>query len=117
VIDTDIDLNTNAHHGRPLIIHRRESLVGLPDHLHGNQHMMGTQQQQQQQQQQVARAASEVLANSAIRELRQLRVDGNETELKLSGQVRSFYHKQLAQETVRRVAGGMQLVNRVHVCA
>lgn len=69
-------------------------------------------------QEDVAQAASDILANSSVRELRQLRVDGGvDNELKLSGQVRSFYHKQLAQETVRRVAEGMQLVNRVHVCA
>ncbi|MFK8114767.1 MAG: BON domain-containing protein [Rubripirellula sp.] len=69
------------------------------------------------QQEEVAQAATDILANSSVRELRQLRVDGNATEIKLSGQVRSFYHKQLATETVRRVAAGMQLVNRVHVCA
>jgi len=52
-----------------------------------------------------------------VRELRQLRVDRTENEIQLSGQVRSFYHKQLAQEAVRPVMAGMQLVNRVDVGA
>ena len=59
--------------------------------------------------------ASAVLANSSVRELRQLRVDESDETLELSGSVRSYYHKQLAQETVRTVAGGRQLINRVEV--
>ena len=65
----------------------------------------------------VAKAASEVLANSSVRELRQLRVDRSADKLQLTGLVRSFYHKQLAQETVRSVAAGLTLVNRVRVTA
>jgi osmotically-inducible protein OsmY len=68
-------------------------------------------------QQNATQAAINILAKSSVRELRQLRVDGSANKLQLSGSVRSFYHKQLAQETVRSVAGGMQLVNRVDVCA
>jgi osmotically-inducible protein OsmY len=68
-------------------------------------------------QQDVAEAVSAVLASSSVRELRELRVDGSANTLQLSGRVRSFYHKQLAQETVRRVASGMQLVNHVRVSA
>ncbi len=64
----------------------------------------------------IAEAATAQLANSSINELRSLRVDGTATRLELSGRVRSFYHKQLAQETVRLVADGMQVVNRVDVC-
>ena len=63
----------------------------------------------------VATAATAVLASSSVSELRRLRVDGEANELRLSGIVRSFYHKQLAQETVRTVAGDMQVVNRVDV--
>jgi len=70
---------------------------------------------QETSQHEVADAASAVLARSSISELRQLRVDGKENELQLRGRVRSFYHKQLAQETVRTVAGGMQVVNHVAV--
>jgi osmotically-inducible protein OsmY len=68
-------------------------------------------------QQNATQAAINILAKSSVRELRQLRVDGSANTLQLSGSVRSFYHKQLAQETVRSVAAGMQLVNRVDVCA
>lgn len=65
--------------------------------------------------QDVANAALAVLAQSSVAELRRIRVDGKENELQLSGRVRSFYHKQLAQETVRTVAAGMQVVNQVDV--
>lgn len=63
----------------------------------------------------VVAAANTVLANSSVRALRQLRVDRSQNEIQLSGRVRSFYHKQLAQEAVRPVTAGMQLVNRVDV--
>ncbi len=65
--------------------------------------------------QDVANAALAVLAQSSVAELRRIRVDGKQNELQLSGRVRSFYHKQLAQETVRTVAAGMQVVNHVDV--
>ena len=68
-------------------------------------------------QQDATQAAVAILANSSVRELRQLRVDGVANKLQLSGKVRSFYHKQLAQETVRSVAAGMQVVNHVDVSA
>jgi hypothetical protein len=68
-------------------------------------------------QQEVAEAATAMLANSSIRELRQLRVDRSANELQLIGRVSSFYHKQLAQETVRPIAAGMQVVNNVDVSA
>jgi len=63
----------------------------------------------------IARAAREILSNSSVRELRFLRVDGSANQLELTGRVGSYYHKQLAQETIRRVAGDMQMVNRVQV--
>ena len=65
--------------------------------------------------QDVALQARAMLAKSSIRELRQIRVDENDDSLELSGIVRSFYYKQLAQETVRTVAQGRQLINRVEV--
>lgn len=68
-------------------------------------------------QQEATQAAINILAKSSVRELRQLQVDQDADTLQLSGSVRSFYHKQLAQETVRSVARGMQLINRVDVCA
>ena len=64
---------------------------------------------------QATQAATAVLAENSVRELRTLRVDRSANDLQLTGRVRSFYHKQLAQEAVRQVAGGMQVVNRVNV--
>ena len=63
----------------------------------------------------ITRAATEVLSNNSVRELRFLRVDGGANHIELTGRVGGYYHKQLAQETIRRVASGMQLVNRVEV--
>ncbi len=60
-------------------------------------------------------AATNALAKNSVRELRQLRVDRSANKLQLTGHVRSFYHKQLAQEAVRSVAGGLRVVNQVHV--
>jgi hypothetical protein len=68
------------------------------------------------EQQETAAAATAVLAQSSVAELRRLRVDETANRLQLSGRVSSFYHKQLAQELVRSVAGEMQMVNRVDVC-
>lgn len=65
----------------------------------------------------IALAAKEILSTSSVRELRFLRVDGSSDQLELTGRVGSYYHKQLAQETIRRVAQGMQMVNRVRVQA
>lgn len=68
-------------------------------------------------QQDVAQAALAILAQSSIRELRHLSVDRSANKLQLTGRVRSFYHKQLAQESIRPVAAGMRLVNRVDVAS
>ncbi|WP_442507212.1 BON domain-containing protein [Novipirellula sp. SH528] len=65
--------------------------------------------------QEIATAANAILAKSSVAELRQLRVDESGSELRLSGLVRSFYHKQLAQETVRVVAGALRVNNTVRV--
>ncbi|MFZ5829525.1 MAG: BON domain-containing protein [Planctomycetota bacterium] len=59
--------------------------------------------------------AQVALANSPFYELRHLRVDQRERTLLLSGTVSSFYHKQLAQEVVRAVSDGCEVVNDVHV--
>lgn len=64
----------------------------------------------------IVTAASAMLANSSVPELRSLRVDEYSNELQLRGNVRSFYHKQLAQEAILRVAGSLQVVNHVDVC-
>lgn len=62
-------------------------------------------------------SAIAVLAQSSVAELRFLRVDEDEDTIHLSGSVRSFYHKQLAQEAVRPIAGDRLVVNRVSVRA
>lgn len=62
-----------------------------------------------------AESAIAVLAQSSVAELRFLRVDENDEAIHLTGQVGSFYHKQLAQEAVRVVAGTRQVFNRVNV--
>lgn len=59
--------------------------------------------------------ASELLATSPVAELRRLQVSQRAGRLQLSGRVGSFYHKQLAQETVRSVAGDLRLVNEIDV--
>ncbi|MEM6978646.1 MAG: BON domain-containing protein [Planctomycetota bacterium] len=60
-------------------------------------------------------SALAALAQSSVAELRFLRVDESDDQICLSGRVRSFYHKQLAQETVRSIAGGRRVVNDVLV--
>ncbi|MCS7468128.1 BON domain-containing protein [Stieleria sp. ICT_E10.1] len=67
------------------------------------------------QAQEIVTAASALLAKSSVQELRALRVDEDSNELRLRGKVRSFYHKQLAQEAVLPVAGSLQVVNHVDV--
>lgn len=59
--------------------------------------------------------ATNALARTGVGELRRLRVDASENQLKLSGAVRSYYHKQLAQETLRTALTGMSVQNDVAV--
>lgn len=63
-----------------------------------------------------ASAVVATLAKSTVSELRRLQVSENNQSIYLSGRVRSFYHKQLAQEAIRVVAAGRQVINRVDVC-
>ncbi|OWK39177.1 BON domain-containing protein [Fimbriiglobus ruber] len=55
------------------------------------------------------------LSASAMPELRRLIVEATDHEVILSGRVSSYYHKQMAQEAVRHVAGRRRIVNRVAV--
>lgn len=55
------------------------------------------------------------LSESPITELRELVIEEDGECLLISGCVRSFYHKQLAQETVRQFADGRTVLNQVHV--
>ena len=57
----------------------------------------------------------ELLSGSPIPELRRLVVTENDQEVVISGQVSSFYIKQMAQEAVRTAMAGRQLQNRVVV--
>ena len=55
------------------------------------------------------------LRASPIYALRELRVEQTGDALLISGLVSSFYHKQLAQEVVRAVAEGVEVINSIHV--
>ena len=59
--------------------------------------------------------AQSVLAASPLYALRMLQVEPQGDALLISGRVGSYYHKQLAQEAVRSVACGIELINSVHV--
>ena len=61
-----------------------------------------------------ARAA---LLASPIFALRELDVEQDGQQLLLSGTVSTFYQKQVAQEVVRSLADGVELVNKVQVVA
>jgi hypothetical protein len=60
--------------------------------------------------------AQTALAASPIYALRELRVERQDSSLRLCGLVASFYHKQLAQEVVRSLAGDLEVINSVLVC-
>ncbi len=59
--------------------------------------------------------AQEALQASPVFALRELRVQQVGQSLLISGRVSSFYHKQLAQEVVRAVAGVCEVVNSIDV--
>ncbi|QDS91483.1 hypothetical protein FF011L_02130 [Roseimaritima multifibrata] len=59
--------------------------------------------------------AQALLDNSPINELRDLRIECDQESLLISGRVCCFYHKQVAQETIRNVADGLRVVNSVLV--
>ena len=59
--------------------------------------------------------ADEALRSSPIPALRKLRVEETEEAIILSGSVSTYYHKQLAQETLMPLRGSRALHNRVIV--
>jgi len=63
----------------------------------------------------VASQAAHALKRSSHPALRLLSVQEHEETLVISGKVSTYYLKQLAQETLMPVRGGLQLVNRVNV--
>ncbi len=58
----------------------------------------------------------DALTSSPLGQLRRVRVTENESEVVLTGQVSSYYLKQMAQETVRNAVGVRRLLNRIEVC-
>ncbi len=56
-----------------------------------------------------------VLAESPIWELRQVHVEQKGETVYLQGRVRSFYHKQLAQEVILRASRKLPLINEINV--
>jgi osmotically-inducible protein OsmY len=63
----------------------------------------------------VAEIAKDRLRNSPYASLRTLSCDLEGGGLVLRGHLPSFHHKQLAQETVRRLAGVRQIINATEV--
>ena len=59
--------------------------------------------------------AQAALTNSPFFELHELQVEQRDGTLFISGNVTSFYHKQLAQEVVRSVCKGIEVSNSIHV--
>ena len=59
---------------------------------------------------------AEILTTSPLPQLRRLVVTVSEGEVVITGQVPSFYFKQLAQETIRPSVGRRRILNRVEVC-
>jgi len=59
--------------------------------------------------------AQAALTNSPFYELRELQVEHRDGALLISGCVSSFYHKQLAQEVVRSVCSGIEVINSIRV--
>lgn len=65
----------------------------------------------------VVHQAAHALRRSSHPALHYLIVEEREETLVISGRVTSYYLKQLAQETLMPVRGGLQLVNQVNVVA
>lgn len=59
--------------------------------------------------------AQRALESSPVYGLRNLQVGCEHDALVITGQVSSFYHKQLAQEIVLAIAAGTRIVNHVRV--
>jgi hypothetical protein len=59
---------------------------------------------------------ADALMSSPLGQLRRLVVIADHTQVVITGQVSSYYFKQMAQETVRPVLGTRTLLNHVEVC-
>lgn len=58
---------------------------------------------------------ADALTSSPIGQLRRLVVIADDTRVVITGQVSSYYFKQMAQETVRPLIGDRLLLNHVEV--
>ena len=65
----------------------------------------------------VLRESRKALQSSPYQAIRQVGVEYREGMVVLSGNVRSFFHKQLAQEAVRLVPGSPEIQNDLVVLA
>jgi osmotically-inducible protein OsmY len=63
----------------------------------------------------LSRQLHRILARNLQVAGRDLRIDVSERGVVLSGTVRSWYHKQLAQESIRRLAGEASIRNEIEV--
>ena len=61
------------------------------------------------------RRVKSFMAGRHLAALRQLRVDAREGVVTLQGRVASFYEKQISHQCCRRVAGVLDLVDRIEV--
>ncbi len=59
--------------------------------------------------------AQDALVNSPFFELHEIRVEQHADALIISGNVSSFYHKQLAQEIIRSICRGIDVINSIQV--
>jgi hypothetical protein len=58
----------------------------------------------------------ETIQKSTHPELRRLQLEEVDDRIIITGRVTSFYFKQLAQESIRAIAAGRQIINQVEVC-
>ncbi len=63
----------------------------------------------------VTKRVRKMLAASPLLEVRQIQVEQDGDRLFLHGRVRTFYAKQMAQETIRQSVRGLQLINDISV--
>ncbi|HEY1190876.1 MAG TPA: BON domain-containing protein [Gemmata sp.] len=59
---------------------------------------------------------TDVLTSSPLGQLRRLNVTKSDTQVVITGQVSSYYYKQMAQESLRSAVGKRTIVNQVEVC-
>ncbi|MCH5376091.1 MAG: BON domain-containing protein [Planctomycetes bacterium] len=63
----------------------------------------------------IARSARECLEERLREMVRDLECESHRGVLVLRGKAKSFYHKQLAQETVRALEGVLRVINNIEV--